>query len=41
MLQRAAAHVQSSGKEEIDGRHVLAAIFREPDSQAVFALREQ
>jgi ATP-dependent Clp protease ATP-binding subunit ClpA len=41
VLQRAAAHVQSSGKEEIDGRHVLAAIFREPDSQAVFALREQ
>jgi ATP-dependent Clp protease ATP-binding subunit ClpA len=41
VLQRAAAHVQSSGKEEIDGRHVLAAIFREPDSQAVFALKEQ
>src|SRR5262249_59557459 len=34
ILQRAAAHVQSSGKEELDGRHVLVAIFRETDSHA-------
>jgi len=41
ILQRAAAHVQSAGREEIDGRDVLIAIFREPDSQAAFLLAKQ
>jgi ATP-dependent Clp protease ATP-binding subunit ClpA len=41
VLQRAAAHVQSSGRDEIDGRNVLVAIFREPDSHAAFLLTQQ
>jgi ATP-dependent Clp protease ATP-binding subunit ClpA len=41
VLQRAAAHVQSSGRDEIDGRDVLAAIFREPESQAAYLLAQQ
>src|SRR5438093_6507328 len=41
VLQRAAAHVQSAGKEEIDGRDVLVAIFREPESHAAYLLAEQ
>jgi len=38
VLQRAAFHVQSSGREELAGEHVLVAIFSEPDSVAVTAL---
>jgi ATP-dependent Clp protease ATP-binding subunit ClpA len=41
VLQRAAAHVQSSGKDEIDGRNLLVAIFREPDSHAAYLLAKQ
>jgi ATP-dependent Clp protease ATP-binding subunit ClpA len=41
VLQRAAAHVQSAGREEIDGPNLLAAIFREPDSHAAFLLTQQ
>jgi ATP-dependent Clp protease ATP-binding subunit ClpA len=41
VLQRAAAQVQSSGRDEIDGRDVLAAIFREPESQAAYLLAQQ
>jgi ATP-dependent Clp protease ATP-binding subunit ClpA len=41
VLQRAAAHVQSAGREEVDGRHVLAAIFRESDCHAAFLLSQQ
>jgi ATP-dependent Clp protease ATP-binding subunit ClpA len=41
VIQRAAAHVQSSGKDEILGRNVLVAIFREPDSHAAFLLEQQ
>ena len=41
VLQRAAMHVQSSGREEIDGGNVLVALFREGDSQALFLLGEQ
>ena len=41
VLQRAAAHVQSSGKDEVDGRNVLVAIFREPDSHAAHVLAER
>jgi ATP-dependent Clp protease ATP-binding subunit ClpA len=38
VLQRAAIHVQSSGKEELKGFNVLVAIFAEVDSQAVEVL---
>src|SRR5205085_10643208 len=38
VLQRAAIHVQSSGKEELKGYNVLVAIFAEVDSPAVEAL---
>lgn len=35
VLQRAAFHVQSSGKKEVTGANILVAIFSEQDSQAV------
>jgi ATP-dependent Clp protease ATP-binding subunit ClpA len=41
VIQRAAAHVQSAGKEEILGRNVLVAIFREPDCHAASLLEQQ
>jgi ATP-dependent Clp protease ATP-binding subunit ClpA len=41
VLQRAAAHVQSAGKREIEAGDVLAAMYREEDSFAVDLLREQ
>ncbi len=41
VLQRAVFHVQSSGKEEVNGANVLAAIFSEQDSQAVFLLKRE
>ncbi len=41
ILQRAAIHVQSSGKREIDAGDLLAAMFREPESYAVFLLSRQ
>jgi ATP-dependent Clp protease ATP-binding subunit ClpA len=41
VIQRAAAHVQSAGKEEILARNVLVAIFRETDSHAAFVLESQ
>jgi len=41
VLQRAAAHVQSAGKDEIEGRHVLVAIFREPDTHSAYLLDQQ
>jgi ATP-dependent Clp protease ATP-binding subunit ClpA len=41
VIQRAAAHVQSAGKDEILGRNVLVAIFRETDSHAAFLLESQ
>jgi len=41
VLQRAALHVQSAGKEHIGGRDILVAIFREPDSHAAYLLRRQ
>jgi ATP-dependent Clp protease ATP-binding subunit ClpA len=40
VLQRAAIHVESSGKEELKGYNVLVAIFSEPDSFAVKALED-
>ncbi len=41
VIQRAAAHVQSAGKDEILGRNVLVAIFREPDCHAAYLLERQ
>jgi ATP-dependent Clp protease ATP-binding subunit ClpA len=41
VIQRAAAHVQSAGKDEILARNVLVAIFREPDCHAAFLLEQQ
>jgi ATP-dependent Clp protease ATP-binding subunit ClpA len=41
VVQRAAAHVQSSGKEEIDVESILVAVFREPESHAAFLLAQQ
>src|ERR1700691_1079832 len=40
-IRRAAAHVQSSGKEEVTGANVLVAIFAERDSFAVAILETQ
>lgn len=41
VLQRAAAHVQSSGKEVIEGRNLLVALFREEKSFALHFLQQQ
>ena len=41
VIQRAAAHVQSAGKDEILGRNVLVAIFREPECHAAYLLEQQ
>ena len=41
VIQRAAAHMQSAGKDEIVGRNVLVAIFREPDCHAAYLLERQ
>jgi ATP-dependent Clp protease ATP-binding subunit ClpA len=41
VLQRAALHVQSAGKDQISGRDVLVSIFRETDSHAVYLLERQ
>ena len=41
VLQRAVFHVQSSGNGEVNGANVLAAIFSEQESQAVFFLKQQ
>lgn len=41
VLQRAVFQVQSSGKEEVYGSNVLAAIFSEQDSQAVYFLKKE
>ncbi len=41
VLQRAIAHVQSSGKKEVDSGDVLVAIFSEHDSYAVYFLKAE
>ena len=41
MIQRAAIHVQSSGRTEVTGANVLVAIFAERESNAAFFLQEQ
>jgi len=41
VIQRAAIHVQSSGRTEVTGANVLVAIFAERESNAAFFLQEQ
>jgi ATP-dependent Clp protease ATP-binding subunit ClpA len=41
VVQRAAIHVQSSGREEVTGANVLVAIFAERESHAAYFLQEQ
>jgi ATP-dependent Clp protease ATP-binding subunit ClpA len=41
VLQRAAIHVQSSGREEVTGANVLVALFSERESHAVYFLHQQ
>ena len=41
VLQRAAIHVQSSGREEVTGGNVLVAMFSERESHAVYFLQLQ
>ncbi|VAW34136.1 ATP-dependent Clp protease ATP-binding subunit ClpA, partial [hydrothermal vent metagenome] len=41
VLQRAVAHVQSAGKKKVDSGDVLAAIFAEQDSYAVYFLKAE
>jgi ATP-dependent Clp protease ATP-binding subunit ClpA len=41
VIQRAAIHVQSSGRTEVTGANVLVAIFAERESDAAFFLQDQ
>lgn len=41
VIQRAAIHVQSSGRTEVTGANVLVAIFAERESNAAYFLQEQ
>ena len=41
VMQRAAIHVHSSGREEVTGANVLIAIFAERESHAAYFLQEQ
>ena len=41
VLQRAVFQVQSSGKTEVTGANVLAAIFSEQESQSVYLLKQE
>jgi ATP-dependent Clp protease ATP-binding subunit ClpA len=41
VIQRAAIHVQSSGRQEVTGANVLVAIFAERESHAAYFLQEQ
>jgi ATP-dependent Clp protease ATP-binding subunit ClpA len=41
VLQRAAMHVQSAEKNQIESGDVLAAMYLEPESQAVYLLKQQ
>ena len=40
-MQRAAIHVQSSGRDEVTGANVLVALFSERESHAVYFLQLQ
>jgi len=41
VIQRAAIHVQSSGRDEVTGANILVALFSERESHAVYFLRQQ
>lgn len=41
VLQRAIVHVQSSGKNQVEGENVLVALFSEQDSYAAYFLDQQ
>jgi ATP-dependent Clp protease ATP-binding subunit ClpA len=41
VLQRAVIHAQSAERKEINGGNILIAMYREPDSYAVYLLQEQ
>lgn len=41
VVHRAAIHVQSAGKHEVNGSNVLVALFSERESHAVFFLQQQ
>jgi ATP-dependent Clp protease ATP-binding subunit ClpA len=41
VIQRAAIHVQSSGRDEVTGANVLVAMFAERESHAAYFLQEQ
>jgi ATP-dependent Clp protease ATP-binding subunit ClpA len=41
VIQRAAIHVQSSGRTEVTGANILVALFSERESHAVYFLQEQ
>jgi len=41
VVQRAAIHVQTSGRQEVTGANVLVAMFSERESHAVYSLQEQ
>jgi len=41
VIHRAAIHVQSAGKHEVNGANVLVALFSERESHAVYFLQEQ
>jgi ATP-dependent Clp protease ATP-binding subunit ClpA len=41
VIQRAAIHVQSSGRNEVSGANVLVAIFAERESHAAYFLQQQ
>ena len=41
VVQRAAIHVQTSGRQEVTGANVLVAMFSERESHAVYYLQDQ
>ncbi len=41
VLRFAAMHVQSSGKEEVNAQNIIAAMFRQDESHAVYLLNQQ
>ncbi len=41
VIQRAVIHVQSSGKKEANGQNILAALYSERESHAVYFLQKQ
>ena len=41
VLQRAAIHVQSSGRENVTGANIIVALFSEKESHAVYFLKQQ